>query len=146
MHYLRRDKDDAIMKVIIAGTRYKDKENKIPFNDFKLVLEAVDRSGIERNGIQVTEIVSGKAIGVDQLGEQYANMRGIPIKEMPADWNTYGKRAGPIRNRQMAEYADIAIIIWDGESNGTRNMINEMIRKNKPYFIVMTESKDVPPE
>lgn len=129
------------MKVIIAGTRYKDKVNKIPFDNYKLVVEAVERSGFE-----VSEVVCGKAVGVDSLGEQYAIMRGISVKEMPANWAMHGKAAGPIRNREMAEYTDCAIIIWDGESPGSRNMINEMIRRNKPYYVALTESKDVPPE
>lgn len=127
------------MKVIIAGTRYKDKVNKIPFNDYKLVIEAIQRSGLE-----ITEVVCGMAIGVDKLGEQWAIANNVSIKEMPANWNTHGKAAGPIRNREMAEYADAAIIIWDGVSSGSRNMINEMIRKKKPYFVAMTESKDIP--
>lgn len=127
------------MKVVIAGTRYKDKKNKIAFDNFKLVVEAVQRSGFE-----VTEVVCGMAIGVDKLGEQWAIANSIPVKEMPANWNAHGKAAGPIRNRQMAEYADAAVIVWDGESNGSRNMINEMIRKKKPYFVALTESKDVP--
>jgi len=80
------------------------------------------------------------------LGERWARTNGIKIKEMPANWNAHGKAAGPIRNREMATYADAAIIIWDGTSNGSRNMINEMIRKNKPYYIAMTESKDEPVE
>lgn len=127
------------VKVIIAGTRYKDKENKIPFDDFKLVIDSVERSGFE-----ITEVVCGMAIGVDKLGEQWAIANNITVKEMPANWNAYGKAAGPIRNRQMAEYADAAVIIWDGVSNGSRNMINEMIRKKKPYYVALTESKDVP--
>lgn len=127
------------MKVIIAGTRYKDKANKIPFDDFKLIVEAVDRSGFE-----ITEVVCGMAIGVDKLGEQWAIANNIPVKEMPANWNAHGKAAGPIRNRQMAEYADAAVIIWDGVSDGSRNMVNEMIRKKKPYYLALTESKDVP--
>ena len=127
------------MKVVIAGTRYKDKVNKIPFNDYKLVIEAIQRSGLE-----ITEVVCGMAIGVDKLGEQWAIANSVSIKEMPANWNAHGKAAGPIRNREMAEYADAAIIIWDGVSNGSRNMINEMIRKKKPYFVAMTESKDIP--
>lgn len=129
------------MKVVIAGTRYKDKQNKIPFDDFKLVVEAVERSGFE-----ITEVVCGMAIGVDKLGEQYAIMKGIAVKEMPANWTAHGKSAGPIRNRQMAEYADAAVIVWDGVSDGSRNMINEMIRKKKPYYVALTESKDVPVE
>jgi len=129
------------MKVIIAGTRYKDYENKIPFDDYDLVVQSVSRSGFE-----IDEVVCGMAIGVDKLGERWARTNGIKIKEMPANWNAHGKAAGPIRNREMATYADAAIIIWDGTSNGSRNMINEMIRKNKPYYIAMTESKDEPVE
>jgi hypothetical protein len=40
----------------------------------------------------------------------------------------------------MAEYADAAIIIWDGQSKGTRNMIENMIRRKKPYHIGMTSA------
>jgi hypothetical protein len=129
------------MKVIIAGTRYKDKVNKIPFSDFVLVAK-----GVERSGYNITEVVCGMAIGVDKLGEQYARLKNLPVVEMPANWNAHGKAAGPIRNREMAKYADAAIIVWDGASPGSRNMINEMIRLNKPYYIVMTESEDTPPE
>lgn len=113
------------MKVIIAGSRNID--------DYKLVVDTIIKSGYT-----ITEVVSGAAIGVDRLGERWAIANGVPVKQMPADWHTYGKTAGPHRNRAMAEYADAAIIIWDGESRGTRNMIENMIRRNKPYCIGMT--------
>jgi hypothetical protein len=115
------------MKVIIAGSRNVD--------DYKLVAETIRRSGYT-----ITEIVSGCAVGVDRLGEQWARANDIPIKEMPANWNMFGKIAGSIRNRDMAIYADAAIIIWDGESKGTRNMIENMVRKKKPYHIGMTST------
>ena len=121
------------MKVIIAGSRKVE--------DYKLVAEAMKRCNFK-----VTEVVSGCATGVDMMGETWARANNLPIKEMPANWYQHGKAAGPIRNREMAEYADAAVIIWDGKSRGTRNMINEMIRKNKPYYIVMTESEDEPVE
>lgn len=123
------------MKVVIAGCRYSDVEAKIIFSDYSLLIDT-----IEKSGLNITEVVCGMAIGVDRMGEQWGRRYNIPIKEMPADWNTYGKGAGPIRNRAMAEYADAAIILWDGKSEGTRNMINEMIRVKKPYHIGMTSS------
>lgn len=123
------------MKVVIAGCRYSDVEAKIIFSDYNLLIDTIKKSGLD-----ITEVVCGMAIGVDRMGEQWARRYNIPIKEMPADWNTYGKGAGPIRNRAMAEYADAAIILWDGKSEGTRNMINEMIRVKKPYHIGMTSS------
>lgn len=123
------------MKVVIAGCRYKDAERKIPFDNYSLIVET-----IERSGYNITEVVCGMAISVDRLGEQWAINRSIPVKEMPADWNRNGKAAGPIRNREMAKYADAAIIIWDGFSDGTRNMIDCMIKLKKPYYIGMTSS------
>ena len=115
------------MKVIIAGTR--------GINDYKLVTQAVERSGYK-----ITEVVCGQAVGVDTLGEQWARMNDVPLKMMPADWGQFGNKAGPMRNRQMSLYADAAIIIWDGESRGTRNMIDNMVRRGKPYFLQMTAS------
>ena len=115
------------MKVIIAGTR--------EISDYSLVVKT-----IESSGYNITEVVSGTATGVDWLGEQWARANNIPIKEMPADWMRYGNSAGPFRNKAMAEYADAAVIIWDGKSRGTRNMIENMIRRKKPYHIGMTSA------
>lgn len=113
------------MKVVIAGSRN--------IKDYKLVVDTIKNSGYT-----ITEVVSGCATGVDRLGEQWAIANNVPVKEMPADWNRFGKRAGPERNRRMAEYADAAIIIWDGVSNGTKNMINEMKRVKKPHYVGFT--------
>jgi hypothetical protein len=87
----------------------------------------------------LSEVISGTATGVDKLGEQWANAKNIPIKRMPADWSI-GKHAGHVRNREMAEYADFAIILWDGQSPGTKGMIKEMKRINKPYFLDLHEA------
>jgi len=113
------------MKTIIAGCR--------GFNDYNLLKEKVD---YYRKDHVITEVVSGTARGADYLGEEYANENGIPIKSFPADWENYGKAAGPIRNRQMAEYADVLIAVWDGKSKGTNNMIIEMNKLMKPVFLI----------
>jgi hypothetical protein len=115
------------MKVIIAGSRNLE--------NYLLVAQAMQRCGYD-----VTEVVCGCAAGVDTLGDRWARTNNVPVKEMPANWNRDGKAAGPIRNREMAKYADAAVIVWDGKSAGTRNMIDEMIRHKKPYFLQLTES------
>lgn len=85
---------------------------------------------MECSGFIPTEIFSGVASGPDQLGESWARERGVPIRRFYADWSIFGKSAGPIRNREMAENADALIAIWDGESRGTANMIKEAIDHN----------------
>ena len=105
------------MKLIIAGSRegftYED-----VVEAFDSLIDAV-----------VSEIVSGGARGVDRFGEQLAKARGIPLTIKPADWDKYGKSAGYIRNKEMAEYADALLALWDGESRGTKHMI-DLAKKN----------------
>lgn len=80
----------------------------------------------------ITEVVSGGARGADAAGERWAEMRGIPIRRFPADWNKHGKGAGPIRNQQMAEYAD-ALIAFPG-GRGTSDMLRRAHDLRLPIY------------
>ena len=108
-------------RVIIAGSRQ--------FNDYKLMLNTLDELGVHLiNTIDPVEIISGHAPGADTLGEKFAKAYGYTLKIFTADWNKYGKAAGPIQNEEMAKYASeadrgILIAFPVGESRGTRNMI-----------------------
>lgn len=104
------------MKVIIAGSR--------SIKNYETVKAVIAEA--QAAGFVITEVVSGRADGVDKLGERWAEENNIPIKKFPADWNTHGKSAGPIRNNQMAEYVGKQgglIVVWDGQSRGTQHMI-----------------------
>jgi hypothetical protein len=84
------------------------------------------------------EIISGGAYGVDFCAEVFATRRNLPFTIFKAEWDTYGKRAGFIRNAQMAEYADALIAVWDGSSRGTAHMIKTMEALGKPVFVYKT--------
>lgn len=106
-------------RVIIAGSR--------DFNNQDLFDNSIHDTLI-RYETDELEIVSGGCSGADRMGEEYAEEWGIKCTVFQADWNKYGKAAGPIRNEQMAKYtadADRGILIAFpiGESRGTRNMI-----------------------
>jgi len=101
------------IKVIIAGGR--------KFNDYSLLFDVCNHMLQNQKDV---EIVSGTAGGADKLGEKYAKEKGYPLKQFPANWEQFGKGAGYIRNKQMAEYADALICFWDGESKGTGHMID----------------------
>lgn len=114
------------MKVIIAGGRdISDKD--LVFNLIDKTIQQWNADGLE----PITEIVSGTAKGVDTLGEEYAKEHDIPVKRFPADWETNGKAAGPIRNKQMADYADRAIIVMHEDSRGSKNMFETMKKLGK---------------
>lgn len=73
----------------------------------------------------VDEVVSGGARGIDSWGELWAGKMGIPCRKFPADWNRLGPAAGPVRNSQMAAYAN-ALAIFDG-GNGSADMHNKAV-------------------
>ena len=106
-----------MIKVIIAGTR--------DFDNYELLKQKMDKilAARVKNNEEII-IVSGTARGADKLGERYARERGYTIKRFPADWDKNGKRAGYIRNEEMAKYADACVCFWDEASRGTKHMID----------------------
>jgi hypothetical protein len=113
------------MKVIIAGGRN--------ITDYSLLLSTIGESEFE-----ITEVISGMAPGVDTLAVQYARENNLPLAEFHADWNQYKRAAGPIRNRAMANYGEALIAIWDGESRGTKNMIEEATKRGLKVYVKRT--------
>lgn len=112
------------MKCVIAGSR--------SISNYAIIEQAVKESNFN-----ISTVISGTAIGVDTLGEQYARNYNLSVIRMPAKWNIYGKKAGHIRNAEMAKECDCAIIIWDGVSRGAKNMVLNMQRVRKPYFLYL---------
>lgn len=100
------------MKVIIAGSR--------SIKDYDVVKYAIHNCPFVE---QMTEIISGGAIGVDSLGEEFARECNIPLTIVRANWEEDGKSAGFIRNRKMVSMADGLIALWDGKSKGTEHTI-----------------------
>ena len=107
-----------MFKVIVAGPR--------DFTDSTIIFSALDYY-LQNIPADQLEIVSGGATGVDSLGEAWAKNHTVKCTVFPADWQTHGKAAGPIRNKQMAEYADalIAFVPKAGVTKGTANMISQ---------------------
>lgn len=115
-----------LFKVVVAGGRY--------FNDYDLLKNKLDR--LLTNYLPHVEIVSGGAPGADYLGERYAAENGLKLKIFPADWATYGKAAGPIRNHEMSCYCDGVVLFWDGTSRGTKNMMDCAKKQCKPTRVI----------
>jgi hypothetical protein len=88
---------------------------------------------------RVGVVIEGEARGADQAAWQWAIQRGVPTAEFPADWETHGKAAGPIRNKQMLKEGKPDMIIafhkHFEESRGTKNMITQA-KKAKIEFMV----------
>jgi hypothetical protein len=108
------------LRVIIAGTRILCN----PKTTRDAIHEAI------ASGMEITEVVCGMAPGPDLHGKDWADEMGIPVQPFPADWLRWGtKKAGPIRNLDMAIYAKKGggegglILVHTGESSGSRDML-----------------------
>lgn len=118
------------MKTIIAGSR--------EITDYDQVKQAV-----EDCGWNITSVVSGTANGVDLLGEEWATINGIVVERFPANWSL-GKSAGHIRNLKMAKCSEALIAVWDGKSQGTKNMILTALQKDLQIHIHYVNDEKAP--
>jgi len=113
-------------KVIIAGGRH--------FSDYEFMKQTCDK--VLQDLEETIEIVSGAARGADKLGEKYAKEKGHQIHRFVAQWDKFGKSAGYRRNAEMADFADMLIAFWDGESKGTSHMIDLAKAKNLSVVVM----------
>lgn len=107
------------MRVLVCGSRH--------FNDAGLMHQELSK--IFDVDDTVT-LIHGDARGADRLSEQVLRRYfrgGFQVERYPADWDKYGKKAGPIRNVQMLKEGkpDMVIAFLAPDSRGTKNMIDQ---------------------
>jgi len=137
------------MKVAIVGSRTLDNEKEI--------LKLIDKI-VEENNLDIKEIVSGGDKGVDSIAETWAANNKVATTVFEADWNNlehpdaeiaenkwgklYNRRAGFIRNTDIAEYCDIGIAITTG-SGGTEDTIKKIQKLNKNVIVAKIDDGDI---
>ena len=120
--------------VTVAGPRdYTNKE----FVDE--MLEEI-LSDILAKEVLPIHIVEGGAYGVDALAKLYALQNELPYTEVKADWDKYGRSAGPRRNQKMAEMSDYCIVFYKG-TRGSASMIAEALKQNVPVYVISISEK-----
>jgi hypothetical protein len=130
-------------KVIIAGSR--------SIKTYALIREAIVLSGLWKDYGKDIIVISGEAEGADKLGEEFAERNGLKVLKRPAKWSNikakgavvktryngekYNALAGHWRNAEMAEEGDCALVIWDGKSTGSLNMVEQMLKLEKRVIL-----------
>lgn len=109
-----KDPSYKTARVVVAGSRGIEDQDFV-FHHLDRLLARLKQSPLE--------IVSGLARGPDLLGKAWAEAQGFPVVEYPADWSRFGRAAGVFRNMEMAWYGTHLLAFWDGNSTGTRQMI-----------------------
>ncbi len=111
------------MNIGVVGSR--------SFNDYPLLEKTLNEiiSNIQQTRRVGREepitIISGGANGADTWAEIYSIKHNCELQVFEAEWDKYGKKAGPMRNKQIVEASDMIVAFWDGESKGTLNTIQE---------------------
>lgn len=117
-----------MFRVVVAGSRH--------FSDYDSMCRHLDAVLARHDDVV---IISGTCRGADRLGERYAADRGYPVERFPADWDTHGKAAGPIRNGVMADNADAVCVFRVDNSptacRGTDNMIHQALSRGLPLRV-----------
>ena len=107
------------MKVIISGDRN--------WNDWQTIHDRLKT--LPKNAL----IIHGGARGADLIADNIAKKLGLETKEYKADWDRFGKAAGPIRNSAMLEEEPDIVIAFHAninESKGTKDMLNQARKKH----------------
>lgn len=115
-------------RIVVAGCR--------DFDDYETAKDFMDLC-LSEIGSEEVIILCGDCNGADKLGERYALEHSFPVEHYPAQWDLYGRSAGPVRNAEMAKKCDAVIAFWDGKSKGTASMIKEAEKSGKTVKIKM---------
>ena len=75
--------------------------------------------------------------GADRIAYQEAQKLGLNVEPHPALWEEHGKKAGLLRNKEMAEGgAFLCIAFWDGLSTGTLDMMCQAVKRGIPVRVI----------
>lgn len=70
-------------------------------------------------------VINGGASGADGLAADWAASRGVASLVVFPDWKTYGRAAGPIRNRQMLTEGKPSLVLAFPGGRGTADMVRQ---------------------
>jgi hypothetical protein len=113
--------------LLVAGSR--DYEGPMYWDTFDQLSYVLD--------MPFDVIIHGGARGIDTEAGRWAESKGKEVIVYPADWKTYGKRAGYIRNAEMSYQCHAAILVWNGYSKGTKNMMDILLERKLPFALAV---------
>ncbi len=130
------------MRILCCGSRHWSDVDLI-----RVILRSIERQ-LRDNKMQPV-IIHGCAKGADTLCGDEAKRLGWDVLEFPADWQKYGRAAGPIRNKQMLDEGKPGLVIafsYDlSKSKGTANMVEQATKRGIPVAVCGEEGERIQP-
>jgi len=122
------------VRVLVCGGRY--------WND----AEAIRRELVAL-GPSVECVIHGGADGADTLAGRVAAELGIPVRVFRAEWDRYGRAAGPIRNTRMLDEGQPDLVLAFhadlSRSRGTADMVAKARARGIPVRVVDSRSRSL---
>ena len=113
------------MVVLVCGSR--------DYTDYAKVYQCL-------KSLDVSLVIAGGCRGADALAIRAAKACGYPFREFPADWQKFGKAAGPIRNQRMLDEGKPDLVVAFHEdlenSKGTKDMIRRAKSQGVPVRLI----------
>ena len=122
---------------IDTSTGNVDISRELSFESVGIAASTADIESYAPKG--VSEIVSGGAKGVDSLAKEYSERNRLKLTEFFPEYIKYGKAAPIVRNKKIAEYADEALVFWDGSSKGTEFSIKYFEKLGKKARVIIVK-------
>lgn len=108
-------------RVLICGSRR--------WNNQDLIFRCLRKANTTR---PIDVVIQGEAIGADRMARECAERLGINVLSFPAEWERYGRSAGPVRNQQMLEQGEPTEVWCFSEdlmnSKGTGDMFHRALK------------------
>ena len=112
------------VRIIVCGGR--------DYADRARVFEVLDHILLTRG---ISEVIQGECpTGADRWAREWALNRDVPLTRCRAEWENYGKRAGPIRNRHMLTLKPDGVVAFDTGGRGTLDMITAAQEAGVPVY------------
>lgn len=114
------------MKILVCGSRNWTNEAAIYHALFGMPKDTI--------------IINGDCKGADRISTKVAKCLDLYYDIYPANWNKYGKSAGPIRNQLMLDVGlpDLVIAFHRNieKSKGTRAMCRRAKKQSIPVILI----------
>ena len=122
------------MRLLVCGDRH--------WSDYNLIFRKLEalKPDIVLQPLEPFVIIEGEARGADLMARIAAYHVGAEVRAFPAQWNLYGKAAGPIRNATMLHEGkpDLVLAFHDDieHSKGTKDMLQKAKAAGVPAVLV----------
>jgi hypothetical protein len=106
------------------------------------VFKALEENNVIKAGEELEYVAEMEFTLIARRAKELAKKHNWKVSRFKADWNKNGNIAGKIRDREIIDYADALIALWDGESKGVKSVMDYAVTTSKPVLLFLCSPDD----